>query len=198
MYNRETFMRFKLAWLLALAVTFGAGTCVFAQQVDDEEQVGDVPYVPTPPEVVEVMLKLGNVGSKDFVIDLGCGDGRIVITAAQKYGARGRGIDLNPVRIEEALGNLAKAGVSDRVKFVEGNLFEADLKDATVVTLYLLPDVNLRLRPKLLKELKVGTRIVSHSFDMGDWQPEKKVEIGWRRIYLWTVTEKTKADYGAR
>jgi tRNA G37 N-methylase Trm5 len=139
-----------------------------------EEQVGDVPYVPTPSDVVEGMLKLGGVTSDDFVVDLGCGDGRIVVMAAQKFGARGRSVDLNPVRIKEAQENARTAGVTGRVKFVEGDLFKAEIKDASVVTLYLLPDVNLRLRPKLLKDLKVGTRIVSHSFDMGDWRPEKK------------------------
>ncbi len=161
-----------------------------------EEQVGDVPYVPTPSDVVEAMLKLGGVKSGDFVVDLGCGDGRIVVMAAQKFGARGRGVDLNPVRIKEARENARMAGVTDRAKFVEGDLFKAEIKDATVVTLYLLPEVNLRLRPKLLKELKVGTRIVSHSFDMGEWRPEKTVEMEWRRLHLWTVTEQAKAAYG--
>jgi trans-aconitate methyltransferase len=163
-----------------------------------ENSVGDVPYVPTPPEVVEAMLKLGDVKSADFVIDLGCGDGRIVVMAAQKFGARGMGVDLNPERIKEAEANAKQAGVTDRVKFVEKNLFDADLTGATVVTLYLLPDVNLRLRPKLMKDLKPGTRIVSHSFDMGDWKPEKTVEIGWRKVYFWTVTEEAKKAYGGQ
>jgi SAM-dependent methyltransferase len=154
-----------------------------AAQFDDG---GDVPYVPTPPEVVDAMLKLAGVKANDVVIDLGCGDGRIVIAAAQKYGARGLGIDLNPERIKEANENAQKAGVK-RVQFIEKNLFDADLHEASVVTLYLLPEVNRRLRPKLLKELKPGTRIVSHSFDMGDWKPEKEQSINGRRIYLWTV-----------
>ena len=132
------------------------------------------------------MLKLAGVKANDMVIDLGCGDGRIVIAAAQKYGARGMGIDLNPERIKEANENAQKAGVK-RVQFIEKNLFDADLREASVVTLYLLPEVNRRLRPKLLKELKPGTRIVSHSFDMGDWKPEKEQSINGRRIYLWTV-----------
>jgi SAM-dependent methyltransferase len=157
---------------------------------------GDVPYVPTPPEVVEEMLKLGNVKSGDILYDLGCGDGRIVITAAQKYGARGTGIDLNPVRIKEANENARQAGVADKVRFIEQNLFDADVHDATVVTLYLLPQVNLKIRPMLLKQLKVGTRIVSHQFDMGEWEPDKKIDIGWRTVYLWTVTEKAKAQFG--
>jgi len=142
------------------------------------------------------MLKLGNVHSGDILYDLGCGDGRIVIMAAQKFGATGTGIDLNPVRIKEANENASQAGVTDKVKFIEKNLFDADVHDATVVTLYLLPQVNLKIRPLLLKQLKVGTRIVSHQFDMGEWEPDKKIDIGWRTIYLWTVTEKAKAQFG--
>ncbi|MGA3094879.1 MAG: class I SAM-dependent methyltransferase [Bryobacteraceae bacterium] len=158
---------------------------------------GDVPYVPTPVEVVEAMLKLGQVHAGDVLYDLGCGDGRIVVMAVQKFGVRtGTGIDIDPQRIKEALENARQAGVSDKTRFIEKNLFDADIHDATVVTLYLLPEVNLRLRPKLLADLKVGTRIVSHQFDMGEWQPDKKVEIGWRTIYLWTVTERAKKEYG--
>jgi len=142
------------------------------------------------------MLKLGNVHDGDILYDLGCGDGRIVIMAAQKFGARGTGIDLNPVRIKEANANASQAGVTDKVKFIEQNLFDADVHDATIVTLYLLPQVNLKIRPMLLKQLKVGTRIVSHQFDMGEWEPDKKIDIGWRTIYLWTVTEKAKAQFG--
>jgi ribosomal protein L11 methylase PrmA len=153
-----------------------------------EEQVGDVPYVPSPPEVVDAMLKLANVTAGDIVYDLGCGDGRIVITAVQKFkAARGVGIDINPERIREAGENAKNAGVTDRVRFIEKSFFDAEIKDATVVTLYLLSDVNLRLRPKLLKELKAGTRIVSHSFDMGDWKPDKQVELNGRKVFLWTV-----------
>lgn len=155
----------------------------------------DVPYVPTPPEVVEAMLKLGEVNKGDILYDLGCGDGRIVVTAAQKFGARGTGVDIDPDRIKDAEENARQAGVSGRVHFIEENLFDADIHDATVVTLYLLPDVNLKLRPKLLKDLKVGTRIVSHQFNMGDWEPDKKVELGWRTVYLWTVTEKAKKEF---
>jgi SAM-dependent methyltransferase len=156
----------------------------------------DVPYVPTPPDVVEAMLKLGNVGAGDIHYDLGCGDGRIVIAAVQKFGAaRGTGYDIDPQRIQEANENAKQAGVTDKVRFILGNLFEADFRDATIVTLYLLPDVNLKLRPKLLKDLKVGTRIVSHQFDMGDWEPDKKIELGWRTVYMWTVTEKAKAQF---
>jgi SAM-dependent methyltransferase len=158
----------------------------------------DVPYVPTPPDVVEAMLNLGGVKKGDIMYDLGCGDGRIVIMAAQKFGATGTGVDIDPERIKEAEANAKQAGVTDRVRFLRMNLFDADFHDATVVTLYLLPEVNLKLRPKLLKELKVGTRIVSHQFDMGDWKPDKKVDMDWRTLYLWTVTEQAKAEFGGK
>jgi tRNA A58 N-methylase Trm61 len=133
----------------------------------------DVPYVPTPHNVVAKMLEMANVKRNDIVYDLGSGDGRIVITAAQKYGASGVGYDIDPKRIKEANENARTAGVTDRVRFEQQDLFKADLSQATVVTLYLLPEVNLKLRPKLLKELKPGTRIVSHNYHFGDWEPIK-------------------------
>lgn len=151
----------------------------------------DVPYVPTPTEVVDRMLKMAKVNKEDLLYDLGSGDGRIIITAAKEYGARGIGYDLNPQRIKESNENAQRAGVTDRVRFTQQDLFEADLSGATVVTLYLLPDVNLKLRPKLLRELRPGTRIVSHNYDMGDWQPEAVAEIevkGTKHyVYSWTV-----------
>lgn len=150
----------------------------------------DVPYVPTPEEVVRLMLHLGEVDEKDLVYDLGSGDGRIPILAAEKLGARGVGVEIDPELIELANDKARYAGVSDRVQFIHQDLFEVDLSKATVVTLYLLPDVNLKLRPKLLKELKPGTRIVSHAFDMGDWEPEKVEKVAGRTVYLWTVPEK--------
>lgn len=150
----------------------------------------DVPYVPTSNEVVDAMLELAKVGKNDVVYDLGCGDGRIVIAAARKYGATGTGIDINPHRIREARQNARQVGVADKVKFVEGDLFQSDFSEASVVTLYLLPAVNLKLRPILLKQLKPGTRIVSHAFDMGDWKPEQKLAVDGTTIYLWTVPEK--------
>lgn len=177
----------------ALFTLLLAGISVAAQESEVHK---DVPYVPTPPEVVEAMLKLGNVGGGDIHYDLGCGDGRIVVTAVQKFGAtRGTGYDIDPQRIKEANENARQAGVTDKVKFIIGNLFEADFHDATVVTLYLLPEVNLKLRPKLLKDLKVGSRIVSHQFDMGDWEPDKKIQIDSVTVYMWTVTEKAKAQF---
>ena len=145
-------------------VVFFLATCVsaYAQQPNL-----DVPYVPTKQEVVEEMLKQANVQPGDVVYDLGCGDGRIIITAAQKFGATGVGVDLNPERIKEANANAKAAGVTDKVRFVEGDLFEFDFSDANVVTMYLLPSVNLKVRPKLLSELKPGSRVVSHDFRYG-------------------------------
>jgi SAM-dependent methyltransferase len=150
----------------------------------------DVIFVPTPNEVVDMMLKMAGTSKKDTVYDLGCGDGRIVITAAQKYGARGVGIDIDPERVKEANENVKKAGVADRVKIIRGDLFEADLSPATVVTLYLLTDLNLKLRPKLLKELKPGTPVVSHAFSMGDWKPERTAEVSHATVYLWRVPQR--------
>ncbi len=150
----------------------------------------DVIFVPTAPEAVAKMLEMAEVDKNDLVYDLGCGDGRIVIAAAKK-GARGVGIDIDPVRIQESKQNAEREGVTDRAKFIEADLFQTDLRPATVVTLYLLPELNLRLRPKLMRELKPGTPIVSHDFDMGDWQPERTeyVDAGDRRhaIYRWTI-----------
>ena len=150
-------------------------------------------YVPTPQEVVDEMLKLAKVTKDDVVYDLGCGDGRVVVTAAKTYGARGVGIDIDPQRIAEARENVKKAGVEDRVKIIEGDLFQTDLSPASVVTLYLLPSLNLKLKPKLMSELKPGTRIVSHAFDMGDWKPEKESDVNGRHVYFWTIPAKGSA-----
>ncbi|HVF29248.1 MAG TPA: class I SAM-dependent methyltransferase [Pyrinomonadaceae bacterium] len=154
----------------------------------------DVIYVPTPPEVVEAMLKVANVGKDDVLYDLGSGDGRIPVTAAQKYGVRRAvGIDIDPQRIKEANDNAKAAGVTDRVTFRNEDLFQANFSEATVVTLYLLDSLNEKLRPKLLRELKPGTRIVSHAFRMGDWQPEKTLEVDGRTVYFWTIPAKGAA-----
>lgn len=153
----------------------------------------DVPYVPTPQPVVDRMLSIANVSNSDLLYDLGSGDGRIVITAARRYGAKGVGIDLDPQRVREARENATQAGVAHRVQFVSGNLFEADLSDATVVTLYLLSSVNRNLRPQLWRQLKVGTRVVSHAFDMGsEWPPEKTESVEGSTIYYWTIKEAHK------
>ncbi|MCS7314338.1 MAG: class I SAM-dependent methyltransferase [Bryobacterales bacterium] len=152
----------------------------------------DVRYEPSPPEVVRAMLELAEVTPRDVVYDLGCGDGRIVIAAAKEFGARGVGIDIDPARIAESEQNARRAGVSGRVRFRNEDLFEADIREATVVTLYLWPWVNLKLRPKLLRELKPGTRVVSHCHDMGDWRPERQIEVNGHRIYLWRIPERAE------
>lgn len=153
----------------------------------------DVPYVPTPTTVVDEMLKMAAVKKDDVLYDLGSGDGRIPITAAKRFGTRGVGIDLDPVRVEEANKNAEDEKVTDKVRFIQGDIFKEDFSEATVVSLYLLPDVNMKLRPTLEK-MKPGTRIVSHNYDMGDWQPEetKKVTVGGtdHYVYLWRVPEK--------
>lgn len=205
-----------LPWLCVVSVTvLGAvvAACAAAQQGEVQQQIPpvtsqqspeitkqptqvkkDVPYVPTPQNVVDEMLKLANVTKDDVVYDLGSGDGRLVITAVKKFGARrGFGVDIDPDRVAESNVNAKTAGVTDRVQFAAQDLFQTDLKDATVVTLYLLPAVNLRLRPKLLSELRPGTRVVSHAFDMGDWTPQKTVTVqpGGQRLMLWTIPAKT-------
>lgn len=146
----------------------------------------DVIFVPTPEEVVDAMLAVAKVGPNDVLYDLGSGDGRIPITAAKRYGTRGVGIDIDPDRIKEANENARKAGVTNKVTFIQGDLFQQDLSQATVISLYLLPALNLRLRPVILK-LKPGTRIVSHAFDMGDWKPDQTLNINGRAVYFWTV-----------
>jgi len=171
---------------LLVSTAFLGSAGLFCQQ-GAPERAPDVPYVPTPNEVVTGMLKLANVKKGDVVYDLGCGDGRIVIAAAQQFGARAVGVDINPERIREARENAQKSGAAHLVSFRQGDLFTADLHDATVVTLYLLPSVNLKLKAKLQHDLKAGARVVSHSFDMGDWKPEKEAEIDGRKIYLWRI-----------
>jgi SAM-dependent methyltransferase len=181
--------------VLAAALVLGA-----AAQTTEPRTLPEVPYVPTSPEAVKAMLQLANVKPDDVVYDLGCGDGRIVIAAAKDFGARAVGVDIDPQRVTEARENATKAGIQDRVRFEEKDLFQADIHDATVVTLFLLTDVNLRLRPKLLKELKPGTRVVSNTFGMGDWKPEKEVKVGneadagflSHRLYLWTIPQPAK------
>jgi SAM-dependent methyltransferase len=177
----------------ALAVLFF--TAAAAAQDPQPRRAPDVPYVPTTEEAVQAMLKLADVKKSDTVYDLGCGDGRIVVAAAKDFGAHGVGIDINPVRIREANENAKKAGVEKQVRFEENDLFEADIHEATVVTLFLLSDINLKLRPKLLRDLKPGTRVVSNTFTMGDWKPDKEFTVGSddeasylsHRLYLWVI-----------
>lgn len=169
---------------------------VVAQSANPGRQP-DVPYVPTSERAVQEMLKLAGVKKSDLVYDLGCGDGRIVIAAAKNHGARGVGIDIDPDRIKEARENARKVGMENLVRFEENDLFHADIHEATVVTLFLLPHINLKLRPRLLKELKPGTRIVSNTFDMGDWKPDKEATVEntsgeddsglSQKLYMWTV-----------
>ena len=155
--------------------------------------MADVPYVPTPMEAVDVILGLAAVGPDDVVYDLGSGDGRIPIAAAQRHGARGMGIEIDPALVRRAGENARAAGVADRVRFVRGDLFRADLRPATVVTLYLLSSLNLRLRPLLLEQLRPGTRVVSNSFSMGEWRPDSVVVVErpggdfGPRIYFWVI-----------
>jgi SAM-dependent methyltransferase len=150
----------------------------------------DVPYVPMPVEVIDELLKLANIQKSDVVYDLGCGDGRIVIAAARKYGAAATGIDIDPDLVRDARENAAKAGVEKQVTFQVADFFTADIRPATVVTLYLLPAVNAKLKPKLLRDLRPGTRVLSFRADMGDWKPNKTVEVNGRPIYLWVIPER--------
>ncbi len=183
----------KILIALGAACSLAAPLPLLAQaQKQPATQYPDVIFVPTPQEVVEDMLRLANVQKGDVLYDLGSGDGRIAITAARKYGIKATGIDIDPERIREANENAKKAGVTNLVQFRQENLFTADFRDATVITLYLLPDLNVKLRPKLWNELRPGTRIVSHQFEMGAWKPEKRLESNGRTIYFWTVPPKDK------
>jgi len=169
-----------LLWVVGLP---GVAGCVHPR--------ADVPYVQTPHEVVAQMLRLAGVDRNDVVYDLGSGDGRLVIAAARDFGARGVGVEIDPRLVARSVESARRAGVGDRVTFREQDLFQTDLADATVVTLYLSPALNLRLRPKLLRELRAGARIVSHDFDMGDWPPARALRIDVRerasQVYLWVV-----------
>lgn len=192
-------LQFLLAYARRAASGAFTGAALACASATVSAATATVPYVPTPYEVVDRMLEVGKVSKSDYLIDLGSGDGRIVVTAARKYGARGFGVDLNPTRIEEANENARKARVTDKVSFIEGDLFEADLSSATVITMYLLPRVNLDLRPRIL-DLKPGTRIVSHDFSMDDWKPDLHEQLEVKRkygesggvsdIYFWVVPAK--------
>lgn len=174
--------------VLAIGATT-AGDCIAAQvEVPSTNRKLDVWYVPTPNEIVDRMLDVANISPLDVVYDLGCGDGRIVIAAAKKYGTRGVGVDLDPARIREAQANAKKAGVENLVTFKVADLFKTDLTEATVVTLYLLPELNRRLKPKLFAELKPGARVVSHDWDMGrDWPADEEIKLGTSGIYMWKM-----------
>lgn len=185
------------AILLAIVAAAGVADNSSAQQAPAAPPVlrpPDVRYEPTPMEVVHAMLRLAKVNAGDVVYDLGCGDGRIVITAAQQFGARGVCVDIDPVRITESRENARQANVTDRIRFLNEDLFVTDVSDATVVTLFLSPELNLAVRPKLQRELKRGTRIVSYWHQMGDWKPQETVRVrsGNRDvpIYLWTIQDR--------
>ena len=187
--------------LLASALALPAAPALAALLAPDEAQAReeralDVPFVPTPMPVVDAMLDMAKVGKNDLLYDLGSGDGRIVIRAAQRFGCRGVGVDLNPERVREAKAAAKKAGpqIESLVRFEEGDVFTFDFSPATVVTMYLLPSVNVKLRPRILKELKPGTRIVSHDFDMGDWKAEDVRKLANSTVYRWTVMANPPAN----
>jgi ribosomal protein L11 methylase PrmA len=185
-------MRNRL-WLVFLVATLlVAGPTAAQAQAQKAPRTPDVIFVPTPQEVVEDMLRLVNVKKGDVLYDLGSGDGRIPITAAKLYGVRAVGIDIDPQRVAEAQDNAKKAGVTHLVEFRQADLFMSDFREASVVTLYLLPELNVKLRPRLLQELKPGTRIASHQFDMGDWKADKKLESSGRVIYFWLIPDPKK------
>jgi SAM-dependent methyltransferase len=186
--------------LLLLAAGLAAPSSAWGQAPDssvldyryeNREGTAEPPFVSTPMPAVDSMLALADVGAGDVVYDLGSGDGRIPIRAAVRHGARGVGIEIRPDLVTAARRRARDAGVADRVTFREGDFFEADLREATVVTLYLLPSANLKLRSKLLRELRPGTRVVSHDFHMEEWVPEQTVEFGDTLLYLWRVPEET-------
>ncbi len=180
----------RAACFLVIASGFAA-----VPMLAQAEPALDVIYVPTPQAVVNRMLEMADVKNSDFVIDLGCGDGRMIVTAAQKYGSSGYGVDINPVRINESNANAKKAGVTDKVTFKVANLFDESLAKADVMTMYLLEEINLRLRPKILDELKPGARVVSHAFSMGTWEPDASDIVDNKNIYLWYVPAKVEGKW---
>ena len=188
-------MAFALAPIRSSSVAVllaGSVLCVSSCQSPNRLEFGkglDVPYVQTPPKVVTAMLRMARVGSKDVVVDLGCGDGRIIVAAAREFGARGIGYDIDPQRISEARRNAERAGVTARAQFVQKDLFNVDISEATVVTVFLLPAVLDKIRSRLLEDLAPGTRIVSHSFPIRNWKPDQKLEVESRTLYLFTVPQ---------
>ena len=192
--------RFALLPALVSALTLADPGLLAGQETSAPARTPDVHFVPTDTTKVREMLTAAKVGSKDLVYDLGCGDGRIVITAVKKYGARGVCVDIDPVRIKESKSNADTAGVRNRIEFIEGDLFRQDLSKATVVTLYLLPSLNERLRPKLFRELRPGTRIVSNAFDMGEWKADRTLDTktfsGMQGYaYLWIIPADVSGEW---
>lgn len=190
----RSIVRGLLASLLAASSLVLGPAVSPASAQDGPPRPLDVPFVPTPQAVVDTMLKVAGVNRRDFLIDLGSGDGRIPVTAATRFGTRGFGVDLNPVRVKEANENIAKNKVGKLVTIVQGDLFETDIAKATVISMYLLPTVNMKLRPFVLN-LKPGTRIVSHDFDMGDWKADKVEKLDYKTVYYWVVPAKVAGKY---
>jgi len=186
--------RFSARRRLIGTLLAGTGAIALPALAQPADRPLDVPFVPTSDETVDRMLRMAGVGPKDYLIDLGSGDGRIVITAAKQFGATGFGVELNTDRWKLSLRNAEKEGVSDRVAFYQRDLFETDLSKATVLTMYLLPTVNLKLRPRILA-LRPGTRVVSHDFDMAEWMPDARADRGWTRVYLWIVPARVEGEW---
>ena len=195
MQHRSVLHRTLRACLTGLAGLGAAGFLSAGAALAQQDRPLDVPYVPTPQAVVDRMLELGEVSSSTYVIDLGSGDGRIPVTAARKYGARAMGVDLNPKRIEEALQNAKDNGVTDKVEFKNQNLFDTPIGDADVLTMYLLPRVNVQLRPRILSELEPGSRVVSHAFDMDEWEPDQQDTVDGKTVYLWIVPAQVEGTW---
>ncbi len=196
--NARTWLQAPLAFLMmtATASALLAVPPLPNPHAEEERPKLDVPYVPTPDAVVDQMMAFADPTKDDYLIDLGSGDGRIPITAAERFGTRGLGVDLDPRRVREARENAEKANVTDKVTFREANLFDTEIRDATILTLYLLPAVNLELRPRILKELRPGTRVVSHDFHMGDWEPDRLAKVGTiKTVYLWIVPAKAEGNW---
>jgi len=189
-----------LVALFVLSLTAAQALAQQAQGASKEyvPQVGqagkDVVWVPTPEALVDRMLRLAHVGAKDYVIDLGSGDGRTVIMAAQKFGARAMGVEYNPDMVALSINHAEQAGVGDKVKFVKADIFETDFSQATVITMYLLPSLNIKLRPKIL-DMRPGTRVVSHAFNMEDWEPDQTATVEGRDAYLWIVPAKVAGHW---
>jgi hypothetical protein len=173
--------------LVACPLSLGVMVALAQSATAQASRSPDVHFVPTPHDVVAAMLKVANVRRNDVLFDLGSGDGRIVIAAAKKYGTRGTGIDIDSVRVAEGRLGARKAGVANKAKFQRADLFQTDLREATVVTLYLLPTLNVKLRPKLYAELKPGSRVVSHAFDMGSWKPDSTFMVGTSAVFYWVI-----------
>ncbi len=188
--------RWAVAFLAAMA--FAATAQAQAEKKDFQPQVGqagkDVIWVPTPDDLVERMLRMAQTTPNDFVVDLGSGDGRTVIAAAKRFGARALGIEYNPEMVDLSTRNAAREGVTAKAKFVRGDIFEADFSQATVVTMYLLPGLNVKLRPRIL-DMKPGTRVVSHQFNMDDWQPDETTNLDGRRAYFWLVPARVQGNW---